>query len=292
MDRPIPILVNARAGAYQSTAGADQLRRMAEQVGVNAEVIPVGSPARMRETVRRLVHEEVDRVAVAGGDGTIRLVVQELAHTNTALGILQQGTFNNFATALRLPQDLPTALRILRDGSRCAVSLGRAANEYFIEAAGVGLFAEGIARYGNETNKNILRGAAAILRLAVGFRPRSIRLTLDGRKLEERAVMVTVANTYRMAQAVPIAPGATLTDDHFDVVVIGDLRRGELLPYYRAIRAQTHYDLPKVRILQARDILLESRRPLHVHADDLHVGTTPVEITLHPRALNVLVDRP
>ena len=291
MDRPIPLLLNARAGAWQSTAGGDQLRQIAEQAGVCVEVIPSDSPRQMRETVRRLVSEKVERIAVAGGDGTVHLVVQELAHSETALGILQQGTFNNFATALRLPQDLPSALRILRDGQPIRVSLGKVGNLYFTEAAGVGLFADGIALYGNESNKNIWRGAAALMRVFTGFRPHRIRLTLDGNVIEERAVMVTIANTFRMAQAVPIAPDARLTDDHLDVVIIGDLTRKEILPYYRAVRAQSHLSLPKVKVLPAASIRVESRRPLHVHVDDQDIGVTPVDITLHPRALSVLVDR-
>ncbi len=62
----------------------------------------------MRPQVRQLVREGVEKVAVAGGDGTVSLAVQELAYSNKALGILPQGTFNNFATALRLPQSALT----------------------------------------------------------------------------------------------------------------------------------------------------------------------------------------
>src|SRR6478672_8682776 len=49
--------------------------------------------------------EGVPRIGVAGGDGTVEVAVQDLARTETALGILPQGTFNNFATALRLPHN-------------------------------------------------------------------------------------------------------------------------------------------------------------------------------------------
>jgi diacylglycerol kinase (ATP) len=113
----------------------------------------------------------------------------------------------------------------------------------------------------------------------------------DGETHCERAVMCIVANTYRMAQGVPVAPGAKLTDHELDVIVVGDLKRRELIAYYRAIRAQMHSDLPKITRFKAKEITLDARRHLNVHADDQVVGTTPVRITVAPEALKVLVDR-
>jgi diacylglycerol kinase family enzyme len=105
-------------------------------------------------------------------------------------------------------------------------------------------------------------------------------------------VLCAVANTYRMSYGVAVAPEATLTDGVLDVVAIGNLSVRELLPYFRAMRAQTHLSLPKVRTLQAAEVHIETRRPQNVHCDDQVIGTTPVTLTLQPRALKVLVPEP
>jgi YegS/Rv2252/BmrU family lipid kinase len=283
--------MNARAGALHATASLDQLREMVRQIGLNAEVTGTGSPEEMRETIRFLVKEGVERVAVAGGDGTVALAVQELAHSPTILGIIPQGTANNFASALRLPLDLPAALRVLQDGVLRHVDLGKVGDRYFTEAAGVGLFADVLALYGSGTNKNLLRALYSALRVVFSLQAQRLRLILDGEPHVERAVMCTVANTYRMAYAVPVAPGAKVTDGELDVVIVGDLKRSELIPYYRAVRAQVHMNLPKVTTKRAREIRIESRRRMNVHCDDQVVGTTPVTITVQPRALKVLVER-
>jgi diacylglycerol kinase family enzyme len=93
-----------------------------------------------------------------------------------------------------------------------------------------------------------------------------------------------------MAHAVPIAPGAKLTDETLNVVVIGDLRWTELIPYYRAVRAQAHLSLPKVTTLEAQEVRIEAGQRVNVHCDDHIVGTTPVTISLAPKALRVLVE--
>lgn len=290
MSERCPVLVNLRAGALHEQSGPEQLRRMARDVGLELQLIPTRSPDQLRAELKRLVDQGAEKVAIAGGDGTVALAVQELAHRPTALGILSLGTFNNFATALRLHHNLPAALRTLKCGVVKAVDLGKVGDRYFTETAGAGLFADGLALYGSGSNKNLLRGAYAGLRLALSFRAREIEVIVDGQTHPERVTLCEVANTYRFAQAAPIAPEARLDDGLLDVVVLADLRRRELLPYLRAIRAQMHLGLPKVRVLRGREIILRSRKPRNVHCDEKLVGATPQTIRVQPGALRVLVD--
>jgi YegS/Rv2252/BmrU family lipid kinase len=245
----------------------------------------------MTQTIRNLVQSGAERVAVAGGDGTVSLAVQVLVHTKTALGIIPQGTANNFATALRLPLDLPSAIRVIKDGVVRDVDVGKVGERYFTEAAGVGLFADALAIYGAGTNKNLLRGLYAVARLVFSLKAHRILITVDGNQMEERAVMCTASNTFRMGTAMPLAPEAKVTDGELDVVIIGNLRRSELIPYYRALRAQMQSKLDKLTTIRGKEIKIESRRRMNVHCDDRVIGTTPVSIHAEPRALKVLVDR-
>ena len=287
------ILLNDRAGALHATASVEEMQAMARDLGLDWQVVGTESPEDMRQALRRLVKAGVSCVAVAGGDGTVALAAQELACTDTVLGIIPQGTANNFATALRLPQDLPSALRVLLDGQVQEVDLGKVKEHgrYFTESAGVGLFADALTIYGAKANKDLVRTFYSLLRIFFSARARRLRLIVDGETHTERAVMCEVANTFRMAHAVPVAPGAKVTDGKLDVVVVGDLKRGELISYYRAFRAQMHFNLPKVQIVQAKTVRIETRHRLSVHCDDKVVGTTPVTIAVQPGALKVLVDR-
>lgn len=285
------VLLNDHAGALHARPGREQLQAMIEELGLDATVIGTQSAEEMQQRLRALVAEGAERVAVAGGDGTIAAAVQVLAHTRTVLGIIPQGSANNFATALRLPQDLPSALRVLQEGEVQAVDLGEVSGRYFTEAAGVGLFADMLALYGQGTQKNFLRGLYSTVSVLLSMQAHRLRVTVDGVRRTERAVLCTAANSYRMAAALPIAPGAKLTDGELDIVIIGDLRLGELLSYYRAVQAQMHLNLPKVTALRGKEIRLETRRPINVHCDDAIVGTTPITIRSHPGALRVLVDR-
>ncbi|MGV3617684.1 MAG: diacylglycerol/lipid kinase family protein [Fimbriimonas sp.] len=285
------LLMNAKAGRFKSTVKPEDMRKLLEKLELDIEVVGTQSERHMVETLKDLVAKKAKRVAVAGGDGTIHTAIQILAKTDTALGIVPQGTANNVATALRLPQDLPSALRTLQDGEFRQVDLGHACGQYFVESAGVGLFANALALYGAKANKNLLRSLHAVFKIIVNLRASRLQITVDGERIVEPAVFAVAANTFRMAHGLPVAPGASVTDGKLDLMVLKDLTRGELWPYYLAIRQQMHLTLDKAEMRQGREIKIETRRPVPVHVDDKVRGMTPVVITAEPRALRVIVEK-
>ncbi len=282
------ILMNARAGLHKDTLTPEQMRELVNKLGIEAEILETDSEAHMCESIRRLQNGGVERLAVAGGDGTIHAAVQCLACTQTELAIIPQGTRNNFAHALGLPMEPEHALALLREGRVINVDLGKAHGTFFTEAAGVGLFADVLDAYG-QANKSFWRGSFAILRIFFAARPKRLRLTIDGQLDAEKAVMCTVANGYRIGAGAPIAPGASVVDGKLDLVILGALSRLEIVRYYREIKQKGNVNLPKIRRMRAREVRIEAAIPLAMHVDDQVVGTTPAAIEVVPEALRVVV---
>ena len=286
----IPFLMNHKAGALRTTASTEEMQDLGREQGLDLDIINTTSPEDTQSTIARLVKSGATQVAVAGGDGTVACAVQALAGTGVAPGIVAQGTANNFATALRLPQDLPASLRVLKDGVVREVDLGQIGDTYFTESAGIGLFADAMVLQ-DPTDKSVLRTLWTAFRVMSAARARRVKLYIDGELHTERAVMCEVANSFRMGYAMPMAPEAKLTDGVLDVVIVGDLKLTEIIPYFRAMKAQLHHTLPKVQVLRAKEVRIESRHTMNVHCDDSVIGTTPVTIKVAPKALKVLVDR-
>ena len=284
------ILMNDRAGQYRLTPGVEDMRRFVKHLDLHLEVVGTSSEKHMKETLKRLVASGAERVAVSGGDGTVSTAIQILAKTDTALGVLPQGTANNFATALHIPQSLPSALRNLQEGEITEVDLGRVGNRYFSESAGVGFFADALSLYGT-SEKKPWRSLVTIVKLIIGLRAHRLKISVDGEDFEQPAVFCVAANSFRMAHSLAVAPSAKITDGLLDLVVFGDLERNELIPYYRALRSQMHISMDKCRMMQGRTVKIESRRRLAVHTDDKVLFRTPVEIYSEPRALKVIVEQ-
>lgn len=289
--RNLLVFANKYAGTLARVRGESPLERFAREAGFEPEVIYTRSSTQLQRILREKVAQKVDRVAIAGGDGTIHAAVQVLAKTDTILGILPQGTANNFATALRLPMDLPGAFRTLAEGEEVSVDLGEANGEYFTEGAGVGLFADALAVAGCGRTKSLLRTLKTLLQLLITNRQYRLTLVVDGVPYTDEVLNVVAANTFCIGYNIPIAPNARLTDSMLDVVVIKALSRREWIPYLKAIRAQAHLGLPKVSEFKAREVEIRSRRSIAAHVDDRAWRRTPLKIRVQEQALRVMVDR-
>lgn len=285
------IFVNTNAGKLKITPGSNTIEQRAQEVGLDAEIVLCKSSEDLNRSISLYLKKGAKKIVVSGGDGTVHLAAQHLVHTDCILGIIPMGTANNFANALHIPLELSAALSTIKDGTVKKVSVGKVGKHYFVEGAGVGLFADALSLYGAGTNKNIFKGVLTLFKLIFSLPRSRITITLDGKKIVERAAMCTIANIARIAQSYPIAPDAHLTDEVLDVVVIGNINRRELLTYYRAVRAQIHSNLPKATIYQARTITIESSRGLNVHCDDKIIGTTPITFTIEPHALQVITSK-
>src|SRR4051812_39401144 len=89
----------------------------------NAHVEPTTGPGDARRIARKAAEDGFRIVVAAGGDGTINEVVNGIAGTKAALGVLPVGTMNVFAAELGLPRDLEEAWEIIEAGYTRAIDL-------------------------------------------------------------------------------------------------------------------------------------------------------------------------
>ena len=289
---PLLILANRNAGAVARAGGPVPFVRYAHDAGFEPEVLLTHSSDDLRRRLHQRVLGKLRRVVVAGGDGTIHHAVQVLARSGVALGILPQGTANNFANALRLPLDLPSAFKVLAEGEEREVDLGECDGEYFTEAAGVGLLADAL-HLGKRTGstKRLFRSALHLMRLLLKNRTRRLTLVIDGEPFVEEVLNASIANSFMLSLNVPIAPEARLDDRRLDVVLLGALTRREMLTYYRAIRAQVHLEMPKVYSTTGKVIEIRASHRVPVHVDDSTRFRDHVTCRTANGALKVIVDR-
>src|SRR5512144_3012207 len=99
----VRLLYNPRSGGKRRHAQLEEAVDVLRSAAVRSQVLETRSSAEATAEARRAVEEGCDTVFACGGDGTISDVIQSLAGTDTALGILPFGTANALAHDLRLP---------------------------------------------------------------------------------------------------------------------------------------------------------------------------------------------
>lgn len=266
----------------------------AGEIGLRADVEILPTPEELGARIRAAAVQGYDTIVAVGGDGTVHHVVQHLVGTSLRLGILPLGTANNFARGLNIPIDIAGAMRTLARNQERRIDVGRVRGEYFIEAVGVGLFADSLVAMGGQDKNRHEFGRILRVTMPLLWNPRARRLllTLDDQTQEEEAILVAVSNSRFLGDNLPIAPEASLDDGLFDVVTVGAMTRWELMRFGVALMRGTHLDLPLVKVRRAHRVeirrLKHTSRPLPVHADDHILAYLPVSMEIVPRSLRVL----
>jgi diacylglycerol kinase family enzyme len=100
---------------------------------------------------------------------------------------------------------------------------------------------------------------------------------------------VIVANGRYLAGGMKICPEAEPDDGIFDVLLIGDLTKRDLLLTLPKTYRGSHLPHPKAELLRGSTVEIDAEEPLPVELDGEQPGTTPVQFELVPQALRLRV---
>jgi len=163
----------------------------------------------------------------------------------------------------------------------------------FAIMCGVGFDAEvGHASHQGRWKKRLGKWAfvAHFLLHLAGGRPRTFRVTVDGETIEDRLWAVVVCNASQYTWRLRFAPEGRLDDGGLQVALFGQKGRVRLLG-----EVARHWcsggvcELPGMRCLRGRSIRVEVDPPMRWQADGDVRGVSPVDISVRPKALRLIV---
>jgi diacylglycerol kinase (ATP) len=123
----------------------------------------------------------------------------------------------------------------------------------------------------------------------VRWRNAVITVTVDDETRSGPMFDVIVANCRYLAGGMKITPEAEPDDGLFDVLLIGDISKLDLVLTMPKIYRGTHLPHPKAELLRGTAVTIEAAEPLPVELDGEQPGTTPVRFDVVPRALRLRV---
>jgi len=100
---------------------------------------------------------------------------------------------------------------------------------------------------------------------------------------------VVVANGRFFGGGMMICPEAEPDDGLFDVLLIGDLTKRDLMLTLPKTYRGRHLPHPKAEVLRGATVQVDADEPLPVELDGEQPGTTPVRFEIVPRALRLRV---
>jgi diacylglycerol kinase (ATP) len=294
----VTLLVNpaARGGAHtgSSMRAAERLRAH----GVRTTIISGGSAGESTRLLRTAIGLGTDAVAVAGGDGTVNLAIQELAGTDVPLGIIPAGTGNDMAAAVGLRElDAEAAADAIAGGRTRRIDLARVIRADESTALFGTVLASGFDSRVND-RANTMRwprgGSRYNIAILIEFLtlrgiPYEVDLSLaDGtrERIVGDLVMATVGNGRTYGGGIPICPDADPADGLLDVTLVRPAGRLRLLRLLPRVYRGTHTSVPEVSTHRVRSVRLVSPG-VTAYADGDPIGALPLTIEVAPAALSI-----
>jgi diacylglycerol kinase (ATP) len=249
--RQVRFLVNPAAGRGTARARFEKLRILASRAG--AGFVFSRGPEDLVIQARRAVDDGVERLLVAGGDGTMHHVAQALAGTACALGVLPLGTGNDLAGTLGVPWDLDVAVHLAITGPVRRIDLIRVGDTVCIGYAGVGFDSEA-TRYANSLQKlpKPLVYPWSVLRTLARFTPLRMKVVYDGGVFEGGVMFANACNLPRFGGGMKIAPEARIDDGLLDLVIVKAIPRLTLVAVFPKVYAGKHVGHPAVELVRTR----------------------------------------
>ena len=203
-------------------AVADALRLRLKEEGLDVVWRDVPKASATTKAVEKLVKDGVERVIVAGGDGTVRAAAEALAGTDVPLNVLPSGTANLFARAMALPDDVDGAVDVLLHGTNRVLDAGRCNELTFSIMAGAGVDAAMLD--GAEAAKERLGVTAYVTSAVKEARKRrqfDVKVSIDGLVcFKGKAAGVLVANIGTLIGGLEVLPDASPSDGQLDVAIL------------------------------------------------------------------------
>jgi YegS/Rv2252/BmrU family lipid kinase len=255
----------------------------------------------LTELARRAVDEGATLLVVVGGDGSVNEVVNGIAgRGGVEIAVIARGTGWDFARSLGLPRAVDKAVAVALGNQSREIDLGRVTyrrwaggegQSWFANIASVGM-SGAIAQRANETTK-VLGGKVSYIWATVAvfarWRNTDVEVTVDGESRRGRMQDVIVANGPFFGGGMKICPGAIADDGVFDVLLIGDLTKRDLLLTLPKTFRGSHLPHPKAELLRGAHVTVDAPEPLPVQLDGEQPGTSPTRFEIVPRALRVRV---
>lgn len=303
MSRKVKVILNPMADMGNAWKVANDLRPIINDYG-GADWSGTVYPTHATELAKQAGEQGYEMLVVMGGDGTVHEVVNGIMQLpeskRPVLGVVPVGSGNDFAHAIGVPLQSDHALAHALDGQASAIDLGvmtdeHGRKEYFDNTLGIGFDAVVTIR---SHKLPLLRGflmylTAVIQTIILNHNPSLMQIDVDGQKLEQSNLLLTMCNGPREGGGFMIAPEAKIDDGILHYAMIKKVSRAMMFRLVPEVMRGTHGNFKQVTLGSCKKMTVTADLPMYIHADgEIYTGfgsnLRKVTFEVLPAALKVV----
>ena len=233
---------------------------------------------------------KLDRILVAGGDGTIKMVAEAMQDFDITIGILPAGSANGLAVDLNLPETIEDNLEIAFFNDFMEMDIICINGKKSIHLSDLGVNAEMIKNYEGSAIRGKLGYALQTLYTLVDLDdPFVATITGDFPTVTTEARMIVIANSQKYGTGVSINPNGKMDDGKFELVILKNM---DLLVLSKIIAGNSTLDVNDVQIISTNKATITTDIPVSFQIDGEYCGMqTKLEVTILPKQMKVAIPK-
>lgn len=269
-----------------------EIKTACKKYDINLKDIFIISKSSMsiEEAMSEALATNTKLIIVGGGDGTISDAVDHMVGSAVELGILPLGTTNNFARSIGMPETVSECIAKIKHSEARQVDLGMIGDEYFANAATIGISANIAANVSDKQKRYLGRLAYGFvgIRELMRHKPFYVRIVDESANMEislETHQLVIANGRYHAGKA--IATDATLTSRELVIFALGGRSRFSfiyrMIDFYSGRRKSIRHH----SYVLGRNVRIETEPSQKVELDGELKFVTPINMSVAPKAVGI-----
>lgn len=232
-----------------------------------------------------------ERVIVAGGDGTVKMVGEALIKEDTIIGLIPSGSANGLSVDLNFPKEMEEILSIAFLNDPIDLDMVCINDHKSLHLSDIGLNAELIKNYENGSIRGKLGYALqSINTLTAPTVTFKAKVEANGKTIEAESRMLVIANSQKYGTGVTINPLGKMDDGKFEIVIIKNL---DFIVFSKIVAGNMPLESGDVEIITTDSAVITTDVPVHFQVDGEYLEeVTRLEAKILHHQMKVATPKP
>ncbi len=301
------VIVNPVAGYGRGLDDFPEISKLLREEGVRYEPVFTEHKCHATELTVTAVKSGYRHIIVVGGDGTLHEVVnglfiqQEVDPREVMLAVIAVGTGNDWVRTMGIPPSHRDAIRAIKQGYTFLQDVGVVTYEeahyrqsrYMANVAGAGFDAMVVKRVNHLRQKRRLRSWSytwCMIRTFFGYKSTGIKMWIDDELVYNNLLLSIAIGICKFnGGGVQQLPKAVADDGLLDISLVQPIHFWHVLFRLHYLFNGNIYSIRHILHKRGRKVRIESSPEIAVEVDGELLGATPLEFSVLPRAINIIV---
>lgn len=282
------LIVNPVSGAIDKSEFIDATILFASKENLNLILYTTCGIDDISKIKMLYLQHSPERVVVAGGDGTIKMVAEAMESYDVIIGILPAGSANGLSVDLNLPVTLEENLKVAFFNDYIEMDMISINDKKSIHLSDIGLNANLVKNYEESESHGFWGYAMQVYSTLQGLEEYFIAsITANNETVEHNAGMIVIANSQKYGTGIVINPNGSMNDGKFELIILKSIN---LSLIGKIISGNMPVDSDDIVIISTEKAIIKIDRPVNFQIDGEYCGPqNHLEINILHKQMKVAV---